>query len=388
MSNLIVQAPINSLSFGQVSYAYLYAMYKAGMRVGVFPIGNVDMSAYSQDAGFIAWLQKSVDDRYKLLHKNSTLLQFWHISRQFQGEQIATDKRILLTYHELGEMTPTEISIINTFDKVLFSSAFSKETAQLYGAKTLIDTFVTPLEPNLEKPKLKRIGNVVQWGITGGKFEKRKNTAEIISFWAERYGNNPNHSLNCLVFNPFMGKNPQEQQQIYFAHQQQLLMYGRDGKKRVLPINNIQFLPHQRTNAEVNDLAAQVVVELSGLSGGEGFNIPACRAASFGSIVPVLNHTGHKEWMFDAVDKCRENIMIFEAGKERPAADGLFFLPREQNPQFNLGNFAELTWNQFNKICDAVEERLKKFQRADSINGDFYDWYSPKFALQQLLTKI
>ena len=51
---------------------------------------------------------------------------------------------------------------------------------------------------------------------------------------------------------------------------------------------NINFLPHLEKNAEVNELLNAIDIDLTGLSGGEGWNLPAFNATCLGKWSVVL----------------------------------------------------------------------------------------------------
>ena len=46
MKQLIYKGPLNSLSFGNVSYNLLKAMRSEGYDVALFPIGKIDVSSF------------------------------------------------------------------------------------------------------------------------------------------------------------------------------------------------------------------------------------------------------------------------------------------------------------------------------------------------------
>ena len=59
---------------------------------------------------------------------------------------------------------------------------------------------------------------------------------------------------------------------------------------------NINFLPHLKTNSEMNELYNSIDINLSGLSGAEGWNLPAFNSTCLGKWSIVLNATSHKDW--------------------------------------------------------------------------------------------
>ena len=81
MKNLIYKGPLNSLSFGNVSFNLLKEMYKQDMNVSIFPHGNVDVSSFgSIDKDLKDWVEKGVNDRYLMLDESITTLQMWHLN--------------------------------------------------------------------------------------------------------------------------------------------------------------------------------------------------------------------------------------------------------------------------------------------------------------------
>mgnify|MGYP001291004159 CR=1 FL=1 len=70
-------------------------------------------------------------------------------------------------------------------------------------------------------------------------------------------------------------------------------------------------------------------IDLSGLSGAEGWNLPAFNATALGKWSVVLDCSAHKDWASPS-----NAIMVDPSGKE-PAADGIFF---HSKGDFNIGN--------------------------------------------------
>ena len=74
---LVVDVPLNSLSFGNVSLNLLREMYKKEIDVSLFPTGGqVDIEAFDKlDKKFVDWLQKSIDTRFERLDKETPTLK-------------------------------------------------------------------------------------------------------------------------------------------------------------------------------------------------------------------------------------------------------------------------------------------------------------------------
>jgi hypothetical protein len=103
----------------------------------------------------------------------------------------------------------------------------------------------------------------IHFGLMG-KFEKRKHTEKIIKTWIKKYGNNYNYQLTCCINNPFFKK-----------EQMESLINNLLGGTRYGNINFLPFLPH---NSQVNDFINSIDIDLGGMSGAEGWNLPSFNA--------------------------------------------------------------------------------------------------------------
>jgi hypothetical protein len=54
---LLVEAPLNSLSLGNVTINILKELKNKNVEVGLFPVGNVDIQAYNLSKDFTDFLQ-------------------------------------------------------------------------------------------------------------------------------------------------------------------------------------------------------------------------------------------------------------------------------------------------------------------------------------------
>ena len=173
----------------------------------------------------------------------------------------------------------------------------------------------------------------IHFGLMG-KFEKRKHTGKILKLWADKYGNNYDYQLSCCVNNTFLKP----------EHLNSLINESLGGER----YGNINFLPFLKTNGEVNELLNSIDIDLTGLSGAEGWNLPSFNATALGKWSIVLNHTSHKDWATP------ENSILIEPTGKIPAYDGMFF---HNGSEFNQGNI-----NIFNddEVISKMEEAEKK----------------------------
>jgi glycosyltransferase involved in cell wall biosynthesis len=333
---LIFKAPINSLSFGQVSYNLLKQFRSLGVDVATFPIGNsAELSAYKPLPEFSSWLRESIENRYGKLDNKTPCLSLWHLmgSEDFIGKS-----SFLYTFHEMDGVTEQERSVISMHDHVFASSSYSRDVFAADNCSFCPIGFDDEFKPT-EKRKFP--DDVIHF-ILIGKFEKRKNTARIIKLWAEKFGNNRNYQLTCLINNPFM-----KQEDINWQISKAL-----NGKR----LFNITFLPHLKSNSEVNDLINCADVDLSGLSGAEGWGIPAFTATALGKWSCVVDATAHKDWA------TAENSILVEPSGKVEAYDGVFFF---KGAGHNQGNF----WNVFDDAIVDAMERAEKVAKTHNKTG-------------------
>jgi hypothetical protein len=111
---------------------------------------------------------------------------------------------------------------------------------------------------------------------------------------------------------------------------------------------NINFLPRLQKNSEVNELLNSIDIDLTGLSGGEGWNLPAFNATCLGKWSVVLNETSHKDWATE------ENSIIVESSGKFDCEDHKFF---KKGINFNQGEF--YTWTEDQAIA-AMEKAESK----------------------------
>lgn len=329
MQELIVKAPINSLSFGNVSVNILREIYKSGTNVALFPIGDqVDLKAYDKlEEDFKSWINSCVSNRFNLAKKDIPTLTQWHLNG---SEHRVSSSQYLYTFYETDEPTAVETQLVNLQDKVIFSSNHALDRFKFTGCKN-ISHAPCGFDTDFVRNEKKYLEGKIHFGLMG-KFEKRKNTGKILKAWAEKYGNNYDYQLSCCITNPFF--TPEQMNQI-IANVFEGKVYG-----------NINFLPYLQTNSEVNEFLNAIDIDLTGLSGAEGWNLPAFNATCLGKWSIVLNSTSHKDWAN------KENSIFIEPDGTEPIYDGSFF---QQGSPFNQGNMCSISDETITKALEKSE---------------------------------
>lgn len=354
MNKLTFSAPINSLSFGNVAYNFLREFYKLGIDLKFFPIGkDLDFSAFDKtEEDFKEWIVSGYNSRLRDVSRDTPYLKMWHLNGSESG---IGDYRYLYTFHETDEPTQEEKTICSIQTKTIFSSSFSKDTF----SKDCDNCYSSPIgfDPDFHETKKKYLSGKTHFGLMG-KWEKRKHTSRIISLWADKFGDNPDYQLTCCVGNPFL-------QEDKFKESIQKSLKGKKYK-------NINFLPRLKTNSEVNEFINSIDIDLSGLSGAEGWNLPSFNASCLGKWSIVLNSTAHKDWAN------KDNSILVEPEGKEPCYDEVFF---KEGNAFNQGSINTFSDDSFSKSIDLALEKNGKYNKEGTLLKE-------KFSYNKTVQKI
>ena len=76
--NLILEAPLNSLSFGNVSFNIIRELHKLDVNLGIFPTGDPDLSAFDVSDDLSKYIEDAVNNRWKLSVFCSYIMKVTH----------------------------------------------------------------------------------------------------------------------------------------------------------------------------------------------------------------------------------------------------------------------------------------------------------------------
>ena len=255
----------------------------------------------------------------------------WHFNGSLESY---SNKQVLLSFYEVDSPTATEINIIKNNEKVLLSSNYAVSIFKSLGLKN-VDFVPLAFDSTHFKNCAKRNINAIQYGLFGKLEPQRKRHLKVLSLWAKKYGNNPNYSLNCAVFNHFIDPNVQSQ----------IISQALNGQKYI----NINFLNYMPSNEMYNDLLNNTDIVLA-MSGGEGWGLPEFQTVALGKHCLGLNAHAYKDWMTD------QNAVLVQPNGKIPCYDNIFF---KQGQEFNQGNIFDWSDQDFLDGLDKVEARYK-----------------------------
>jgi len=331
---LIFSGPVNSLSFGNVTINILRVLWKRGVELTFFPIGNhLDFKAFDKvDKDFAKWLADAAQNRLRNFKRDIPSIRLWHLNG---SEQKHADQQYLVTFYEMNAPTVEERAVTAFQTKTLFSCKSAKQHFENMGLDN-VENIPMGFDPDFKRSEKKFYPDeVIHFGLMG-KWEKRKHTEKIIQLWAKKYGHMPNYRLSCCVVNPF-----------YKSDQMNgVISQALGGEK----YTNINFLPYLTTNSEVNNYHNAIDIDLGGLSGGEGWNLPAFNSTCLGKWSIVLNATAHKDWA------TKDNSILVNPNGQTPAYDGIFF--KEGTP-FNQGSIYTFDDEEVIAAFEAAEKKAK-----------------------------
>ena len=344
---ILVEAPLNSLSLGNVSLNIIRELFNKDHEVGVWPVSeNIDINAFDLSDDFKIKLKNSIDSRFDFLKEEVPSLKIWHLNG---SENRKNPKQYLYSFYECNEPTEIEKKLCAAQTKTIFSSSC---------AANLFDSKFVPLglDPSFKPNSKKYLEGVVHFGLMG-KFEKRKQTQEIIKTWIKKYGNNNKYQLTCCITNPFFKD----------EEMKNLINVTLGGER----YTNINFLPYLKTNKEVNEFLNAIDIDLGGLSGGEGWNLPSFNASCLGKWSIVLNETSHKDWANN------KNSILVESNGEFECYDNKFFI---KGSPFNQGTFykwdedavisaMELAETKVGQINTEGQKLADKFTYSNTVDG-------------------
>ncbi len=357
--DLIVDAPINQVSFGNVSYNILRQLWRKGVNVMLYPYGGqVNLDSFDKiDNDFYKWLVESTEKSNLLIKKDVPSFKLWHLNGSHQR---SSSKQALYTFYELSKPTEVEINLAKLQDKIYFSSNYSANKFKEHGLNA--EVLHVGFDEDFHKTGKQYLDpDVVHFGLMG-KFEKRKHTEKIIKLWLSKYGNDNKYLLSVCVTNPFFKE----------EEMQALLSNCLEGKR----YTNVNFIPFLKTNSEVNELLNAIDIDLTGLSGAEGWNLPSFNSTCLGKWSIVLNETSHKDWAN------KTNSILVDSNGTEPCYDGKFF--KEGFP-FNQGDI--YTWDSDN-VAESMDLAVSKKGQINTEGEKLKDKFSYSRSVDRLLKGI
>lgn len=289
--------PINTLSYGIVSYNILEQLSAKNMSVSLFPIGQIttdpsyDVSLikkHTQDALFFDYKAPTL----KIFHQNSLIE---HISRPLLGFPI----------FELDRFTPAERHSLNYADKLLVCSKWAQGVIHKQLGK---QASVIPLgvNSNIFKPRPSnetgiRDNNDQYIFLSVGKLEKRKLSHKLPELFKKAFPKETDVKLVTLGHNPFFSDKETEDFSRHYRNNRTQLV--------------LNFIPSLEGMCSVMNTADCGLFP----SRAEGWGLPILEMMACGKPVITTNYSGMTEYC------TKENAHLVYIDTTEKAYDGKWF---------------------------------------------------------------
>lgn len=331
--NFSVQLPLNSLSFGQVSFNLLYEFYKKGLNPCIFKASDhpVDHSSYDYEENFLKWINFNLNNSINKHSRKDPVVRLWHINDSWRTY---SDRQILLTFHETDSLTDAEARIAS-YSELCVTSKFTQQVFKEKGLDAKVFSLGFDKVHFSQTNKKYFDDGRITFNLCG-KFEKRKHHAKIIKAWVKKFGKNKKYSLQCSLHNRFYA-DANDLRNIY----SEIL----DNKH----VFNVTFMQHMPQNSVYNDYlnSADIVI---GMSGGEGWGLPEFHSVGLGKHAVILNASAYKEWAN------QDNAILVEPSGKIEVYDDKFFV---KNAPFNQGHIYDFNDEEFIAACEKAIEKVE-----------------------------
>ena len=352
-----VNLPINSVSFGQVSFLILRELFNKKLNPLICPIGNqLDFSSQQCEKDLVDWINSNAA-KFPVLHnRKNKIFKLWHLNGSLESY---SDSQCLFSFYELDKPTSTELNIVKNNDKVVFSSKYSCEIFKSLGCKNIHHIPLAFDKYNFNKINKNYFPERIVFNLTG-KLEKRKKHSKIIKAWVKKFGNNPKYHLQCAVYNPFF--KPEDNQALINSILENKNYF------------NVSFLSFMQDNKIYNDYlnSSDIII---GMSGGEGWGLPEFHSVALGKHSVILNAHAYKDWANNS-----NSILVEPSGMEE-VYDNVFF---QKNSNFNQGNIFDFNEDDFISACEKACERVEK-NRVNEEGLQLQDTFSSEKMVDNIL---
>ena len=341
---IALQRPINSVSFGQISTAFLRTLFERDMAgklehdVYLFPISGIDLTSQTVSQDFVNWVQSKVNKALETYTRDIPIFKMWHLNGSLESFGC---KQALLTFYELDNPTKIELNIAKN-NHLCLSSEYASKVFKIFGVNSeYIPLFFDSYNfSRIEKQY--HVDDRIVFNLCG-KLERRKHHAKIIQAWIKKYGRNPKYALQCATYNVFVGNNPQECDR----NNNELIRQILNGQEKPF---NVSFLPHMRENTVYNDFLNSGHIIL-GMSGGEGWGLPEFQSVAIGKHAVLLNAHSYKSWATP------DMVTFVQPSGKITSVDNMFF---KQGEPFNQGQIFDWNEEEFLLACDIAVKKVKE----------------------------
>lgn len=375
ISKFSIELPLCPTSMGQMATGILAEFQARDLYPNIFPIGKVDLSQFQAPPNFMEWLETCVRKAPGKFKREDPSIKYFHTN----GSHSAIgDKSRLYTVFETDSLTPVEKNLLRRHDSVMVPSTYNQKVMKECGIEAAVCQNYFDSRHIFKRDVIKE--DYITWGLIG-KTEYRKRTAPILKAWIKRFGGNKDHRLNLHVINVFLCDRVPREKWVEFHRMSLQQTIGIE-----IPWN-CQFFDFLNQNEHIDQSGAKhenqlnqaynvIDIDLSGLSGAEGCNLPFLNTRCLGKRGVSLNAHSHTDYA-DA-----ENSVLVEPSGKCEIKDEMFY--NKKNP-FNHGQM--FAWEEDAAIA-GMEEALARPEPDQKKAAALANKYSVANTVNSLLSEF
>ena len=332
--DLLLNTPINSLSYGNVGY-YLLKYLKNKLSLGLIPIGQISsLENFLPQQDDINNIENSINKVMLEYTREIPSIRNFH---EFDLLACPSKKILGLSFFEINTLDPIRLFNLKNIDYVLAPSTWAMNVLNNFN----IQSYYVPIgyEPTIFKPLNLNKKNDTYTFLTVGKFELRKNTEMLIKIFNKLFGANQNIKLKVICHNPFV----KDMNVIYnFLRSKYSLNEN---------VEFIDWVPNlSKLNEVYNSVDCMVLPTRS-----EGFCLPALESLAVGLPLIITNYSAHTDFVND------QNSFLLKDIKLVSADDSKYEVPNYQSWFRGLGEWAEINEDELAaKMQYVVKNNIRK----------------------------
>ena len=327
---LNLQAPINQLGYGVAGLNILKALYKEGVEVSFFPLGQPQVTNQADADAVRKGMQVA-----QTFDPQAPCVKIWHQNQM--AERIGSGKFIGFPIFELDTFNDLEKHHLNSCDHLFVCSKWAKEICldQTRFGEHRVHVVPLGVDTELFPPAAARQDNKTIF-FNCGKWEIRKGHDILIQAFNKVAEECDNVELWMMCSNPF--NSPEEENKW----------------KKAYDHPKVKLIPRMETQQEVYNIMSQVDCGVFP-SRGEGWNLELLEMMAVGKHVIATNYSAHTEFCN------KDNTGLIPIDDVESAFDGKWF--------FGQGNWAKITEKEIDNLANKMSTfHSRRPARSDYLN--------------------
>lgn len=311
MKSINITAPVCATSYGYVAQNLIKSLIKAGTKVSLRPIGNVQPD---EECNYGEYISKCQSD----MIEDALHIILWH---QFDLKKYCIKGKVNVGFpiFELDQFNEREVENINECDQLIVCSGWAKSILEKYTSKPI---HIVPLgaDPDIFKIIPTEKTDKVRF-INIGKWELRKNQLAVIRAFGELHEEMPDAVLTLVCYNDFVGE--ENEKWINLA-------------RRLIPPEKLNiFQGRLKSQVDINVILNNHDIGVFP-SLAEGWNLEASEILLLNKHIIATYYSGHAQFLNS------NNAELITIQETEEAFDGKWFYGNGRWAKFGAKQFKQL----------------------------------------------